>query len=956
MTKTFFLLLFLLNVSVAVKAETLPSEILGSNEEEIVEDKSIFNYFENAQWKKSDIQTPYLKLNALRFTNKARCALDSQRPTSSFYVLVDSLNLAKGAYRLALATGQDQNLMSRQAVERFRYSVLKLIDYISKKMLRGELPILPSDLTANDSVPEDSSSTENYRRIVKSCRLDEYCSDLDTYLSSLWNYPKGKDKAQIHWEEVDNFEARNFISVKGKIPNYSCYYLKKHSPLESHLDAVVPDKVSLMKIADAMIDQKNLLSSCDDMDAQKSIEFSSYQLDLQGLENLEWDKVGFDFYHSLKLYFSWAWRNAPEIASFTYPFQNYFKSVHLEDSVVFFSNGCQSLVKPACDTQFLNEQTLRYFAQKDYSRNDSAVDNLLYLPQGATSDLVKNPDVPVNNDGLDLNKFSSMDEWMKNFRENIRKSRGLVKGRLVRALTLMNLILKNLSKNQIMNDLREIKKGAHQIPYKLGNRTPEELKLKQFYALCSESFVASDEILSFLRKDLTLLKDLKTLDPLFERFTDYDLNQFYNYYENLFVEVRTFCKELEAPSLWPNDFEMEKGLFSPWYKEAIHKGQVTASDTATLEVTGKPLLAYRFFSTTNSSDQVICWDGIDCSRKVLESLINLYSVAQYKELYFPKSQNIQTLDLANPYAERVACQVYDPWWQTKKAFFDLTSNVAAAGISMVNPTPFYLSVGLAPKSVISFNKMLEKGMMKLDPKFDSSRVMATFGADFGKWLGVPCSVFVSNQTPGNLPTRVYFTGLTVEACRNNTSSGAVVSNGSDIEVNPKKKISACVSCSLNFAKMLFDPNATLPIPLPAVQSVFYLLRGSLLFFKDLRAPVNIPHQYTVNPNYVLETYRRYGEIPKKCVRDLKKARPCLENLCEQALADFFEEGYGGSIETINLKGDKAKVKLAQCQKEIEVKDIRRFVNLSCRGKIDASQVNLKDICKIKKETIPSEIH
>lgn len=954
-----FLTLIMMIVGGAATAAPLPSEVMegsfvkelssereGQNstqEEEKV--KRDFKFSEKADWKRGELDVPYLKLNALRFTNRARCAADAEKPTRSFYVLVDSLNVAKGAYRLALATGQDRNFVSRHAVERFRYSSLKLANYIAQKLLKGELPLLSSDNR------ERAKGQELYRKITEACRLDGYCPELDEYLSKIWNYPRGKDKAQIHWSEVDHFSEDDFIktsdiSLENKAPALACYYLKKHSPLQGHLDAVIPDKTGLTMMAQSVIDQNKLLASCDDMDAQQSIEFASYQIDLKNLNAKAWEAKGFDFFHSLRLYFSWAWRFAPEISSFTYPFQNYFKSVHLEDSVMFFSNGCEGMTRPSCDTTFINDQSLRNFATKEFTRNDSKFDNLLYLPQGAAQGMIDNPTPEVNKDILDLNKFETMDDWMKNFRENVRKSRGIIKGRLIRSLTSLDLLIKNVKPAQIMADL-EAFKGSKELPYVLGDREPELLKKHQIYALCAEAFIASDDVLSFLRKDLSLLQNIKTLDPLFERFSDQDMATFYKYYEGLFTEVRSFCKTLESENYWGNDFNMDKTLFAPWYKESIYKNSIPPASPEMIQTVGVPLLAYNFFETSQGADQVVCWDGIDCSRKVLESIINLYSVAQYKELYFPNAQNVQTPDLANPYAERVACKVYDPWWQTKRAFFHVLSNAAAAGVSAVNPTPFFLTVDLKPNTVVSFNRLVEDGTIKLEPQFDKNKVMTTMGADLGKWLGVPCSVSVSNYANTKVPTRTYFTGLTIEACKSQTTSGATVINGSEIEKNPNQASSACLSCSLNFAKII-ENGYPIPSTLPWIQSSFYLLRGSILFFKEMRDPVNVPHRYEVNPNYVLETFRRYGEIPNNCVKRLKEGKPCMENRCEQALADLFQEEWGTSIKGIELKMDHADVNVSQCAQNIKVKNLRHFLNLFCKKELSQSQVDLGSCAPVRK--------
>ena len=116
----------------------------------------------------------------------------------------------------------------------------------------------------------------------------------------------------------------------------------------------------------------------------------------------------------------------------------------------------------------------------------------------------------------------------------------------------------------------------------------------------------------------------------------------------------------------------------------------------------------------------------------------------------------------------------------------------------------------------------------------------------------------------------------------------------------------------------------------------------------MRDPVNVPHRYEVNPNYVLETFRRYGEIPNNCVKRLKEGKPCMENRCEQALADLFQEKWGTSIKGIELKMDHAAVKVSQCAQSVKVQNLRKFLNLFCRKELEQSQIDLGSCAPVKK--------
>ena len=55
----------------------------------------------------------------------------------------------------------------------------------------------------------------------------------------------------------------------------------------------------------------------------------------------------------------------------------------------------------------------------------------------------------------------------------------------------------------------------------------------------------------------------------------------------------------------------------------------------------------------------------------------------------------------------------------------------------------------------------------------------------------------------------------------------------------------------------------------------FLLKGLTELYKSLKDPHNIPRKWKSNPNYVLDTFRRFGEIPRKCVRKLRKGKACL---------------------------------------------------------------------------------
>jgi hypothetical protein len=87
------------------------------------------------------------RLDQMRFTNRARCALDSKHPTESTYLLVSNMDVARSIYRLAKSREENTTLLTRQGIDVYRYSILELLDLIHKKIIENKLPLLPSDTT-----------------------------------------------------------------------------------------------------------------------------------------------------------------------------------------------------------------------------------------------------------------------------------------------------------------------------------------------------------------------------------------------------------------------------------------------------------------------------------------------------------------------------------------------------------------------------------------------------------------------------------------------------------------------------------------------------------------------------------------------------------------------------------------------------------------------------------------
>jgi hypothetical protein len=190
-------------------------------------------------------------------------------------------------------------------------------------------------------------------------------------------------------------------------------------------------------------------------------------------------------------------------------------------------------------------------------------------------------------------------------------------------------------------------------------------------------------------------------------------------------------------------------------------------------------------------------------------------------------------------------------------------------------------------------------------------------ADFGKLLGVPCTISVNRyfDNPYNLFT---FSGVSVGACFGGERSTLNVRTASDMDDPVSRGLNACATCSLNFETVTNSLTAVSNF-VPYAGTGMFLFQGMVRLFKNLQDPHNIPRTYKSNPNHVLNTYRKYGKIPKKCVRRLRKGKQCLGSLKENFVAKVVNEKVKGSIKGIyKFKPLAAKVAVNGCDEKLKV--------------------------------------
>lgn len=870
----------------------------------------------------AEFEAPRFDLQELKFSNRAKCALESKKPAQSAFLMISNVDAAKAVYRIAKFRGDDVEETTKRGIERFRFSVLSMVNLIHERLTKRELPLLPADATR-----EEGHIPGNYRNVMNSCRDGRYCESLDRYLDKVWNIASKNISSGSKYLElfkVDNYHSKdNYLTEKEFEKDTSreltCAYLKKFSPLQAHLYGTKPNKIALESIADAVHSMDQNFGHCNDFDSQENLQVAAYELNLPTIRGKSlfrkeaWVEKGFDYWHSMKVYLSYAFRNAPEMKQMAYPFAPLFQGVILEESVMLVPNGCRSLSPAKCDGDRLALNSIREFAKEDFKKEALELDILSEVPNGPDDDLVNDMIPSVNIDELDLAAHTSASKWLESFSGNLSRSRALMKGRLIKAVNTFTFLMSSTSVEKLLGKLDQQFGGS----LFSGKRVQLNSEQKnELYQLCSEFSFAQHEKWSFIRKNLEILAQSTIMEDLAGQITNLDTSSSFNYFMRLGDAVNKACYELKQHEIWDDDFELDKSGFLPWYTAKVYDNKIESKyeeKIIKLLKSHKPLLAFPQFAERQSYEDVICATASDCARRTIEATLALYSATQYAQTFWSLEQKIKSPDLFNPYAERTACKVYDPWFKTRSTIFSFLWDMGQTAASAFVPGMIYTKAELQPRMVTSFNELVRDGKIEYDVRYQKEKILTAITADFGPLTGVPCAVSL-NRNPNNPFEVLRFSGISVGACNSETDYNLNVNSASDIGANSASGHSECISCRLNFESV----SGVIANVTGNVGPVFFLVRGVYNLYKALKDPFNIPRSWEVHPYDAYETKALYGEIPKKCVRSLRKGKTCL-NACEAKVSKKLRETIGGHIKSFNLSTyGRGSVTHSVCNEPVKV--------------------------------------
>ncbi|MDG0814895.1 hypothetical protein [Bdellovibrio svalbardensis] len=818
------------------------------------------------------------QMNNLRITNRAQCAIDSDYPTASAFLILDGYNAGKLGNSLAKNIGLDEAQTSQDTMKEFRLSVSHLTLTIINKIMTGKLPLLPMNLKV--------AKLYNYTSLANSCGDKVYCAELQNHLAKIWALSENSAITSVspEWKKIDNFSASNFMSQQGS-RRVGCYYLKRFSPLQGQLHNTTLDTASLQEMAVAFLEQEKYITSCYDTDASLDSRNAALQIDIKTGELDSWNAKGFDFWNSVKIYLSWAWRNTDVVNHMSPRFGEVFKSVALEESMMLIPNGCKSITKPSCDSEHLALNNLRELAKQD--TKDSGFNT--EVPQSPDKTMLERGARAVNNDFLNTKGYMSAGEWVENFRKNFVQTRGSAKNRLQSSVQFMNILADTMTADTLVEFVKPIALAS-----KLSSLQRDEL-----YYLCTEVRLAGDKRLDFMKSDIDGIAGLKNMNKALDS-SKRSIEQFVAYFDVVSKGILPYCDQLEKTNIWQAaGYTVNKSGFKSWAKEVLSTPTEETPSTFQPQIYGAPLLVWNS-SLGAQEGNVICASGVDCARGVIKAMVDLYAVAQYADAFLPISSTAASPDVFNPYSELKACKIYDPWYQSKRANRVFMADLASTALFGWNFMPIYIDADYTPPKVTSFQRLLKDGVIKFDANIEKSKMVASLLADFGPLTGAPCAVSIApNAKTFNF---LAFDGISVNYCDSKSTGGAIANGANNISTNPEKTRSYCGGCSINFVGVGSAASVTsAATSFNPIKMGVYLFRAIYRFVNAKKDPVNVPMSYNVDLAKVADAYRRYGTIPKDCVNQLGQGLKCFQDICSAKAADFFERLTGGKVTTISIQ-------------------------------------------------------
>lgn len=744
----------------------------------------------------------------LYFSSPNLCARQSTMPAKSVYLFVDGFASGRAATKWAREAGIDNIELVTKTWQQLHARSFYLSKRIMELMLAKELPII--------------TSTQ-----LKSCGQSLNCSE---YKNLVLQY------------------KHKIMQISDTKSAVQCTWVKKSLPL--FFTTKPPNRNDLEELAVAYLDKGSYIDTCEKILSGETKKNPDVVLKFDFKGAADWEENGFEFWRSFKIYLSLFWGqkwNHPVLQN-----QEIVRSFAVDEIATLMADGCYSISRPECDTDFLNISQLKTTIRKGSFQSSYLMANEIMKGQLNTFDERLRPAEPKTS--VNTNTRAELMSLMK-----VRHQSNF---QLYRSIRNLAIVFNQKTANQMASDL---------LPhFREANIKPE------IYTLCAE-------VNKIVRTDLSpFAKEIEISKYKVSGLNDVTvLNQ---RPEDLFAKglgyldaLRPHCEKVEevlrAKLITENAIDLgEQTQARKWF-------QTITQYTLPIEINhgsiGSVPPQYSSASAyVRLKDDTVCSSVIDCTRNIMEDMVNVYQVALYKGVTGNKTTNESVSQ--NHFGADVACGLFDPWQQSQLRKKNLVSDLVSSVISGVTMLPIYLDLDFDTKKLVSFSQLYENGKIKFDPQFDQKTIQSTVFLDLGPLAKAPCYVSVSNSSKIKSPnTGLIFKGVSFQGCIRN-ADGQIVSNNLEMQTNRIQELSACGACMLNFEE----------VAIAAATNNYNVFRFGIRFiaslvsyFKDDENPINQPIELKVNPEYVKEAFVKYNSIPDSCMYELVNGSKCMENIC-----------------------------------------------------------------------------
>lgn len=759
------------------------------------------------------------KMWNMKFSNPNLCAREGQKAASSFYLMADGFKVSRLSYRLAKEANEDTSKDVTEAVTEFQRANLKISQTILNRLVNGSLAVLTDDQLSS---------------LKTNCGDDPKCDAAQAVLKT-------------------QFETENSSQLSEGVV---CSVVKKNIPMQFRTSA--PNKEQLEKLALAYLDSQNYIERCDSLMLHNATDFNLVlRFDLA--ENQVLKTAGFRFWDSYRAYLSWAWRHSNIIDSVAPQFKASLKSLAIEGEILLIPEGCQSLSRPECNSDFLSANDLRNFSSGVNFKGGSKLTS-----HSMMDELVK----------LQQDKDHAQDLIDQKSTEDVQTSQ-VLKGIMEARIQASNSVYESLLFVTTLSQNKDVATLNQDIQAAIENKSTEKQALNDLALMCTERTAVSNAQISGLAKELesqqSLFQNLEHRKAIGMSSTQamIAIREYLKSFDKLCAQYSKKISD-DTQSL------VTSKEFRTWFQQAI-----TKSSSITNSTNQKLDNIYLSLGT-----RPMCEDAIECARTLIESYVNLYNISLYTKTL--SSDSVATTPIAPNSNAAVSCKVYNPFayeqLRKKKLITDLISSVASGALLL----PFYLKMDFQIPKFSSFEQLVSDGHVDYDPKLVSEKSIKTLVVDFGPWAKSPCSLVVSQDPHLNIRQSVYaFHGISGNLCSQTGDNNA---KGDVFGLDKPETIghSTCGTCQISFEQ----------VAVGTVTSGFNSFRFGIRLVDTLndffRAgnSSEMPKALEVNPKYVADTYTQYHSIPDECVYELAHNARCMKDLCVSATVSQYESETG----------------------------------------------------------------